>query len=244
MNNQRSFLLILIFLISACGSPNAEINDSDILIIAISPSAAPLTSAVELCSSQLISGEGRYRIEQFFPSQFNNQSHDLVIQIGEAHSDFSFSAQIASENFFLITHLSQSPQSINMNGIEKLFSGEFTNWSDIGGGEHLIDLWLPSQSDESRQFLENHILNGQSLSSNAKLSISPDQMRNIISENTDAIGILPGAWLNSSVGSLPFSETIPILVSSPSETQGALREIIACLQSGIGQEMIRDIYQP
>jgi len=244
LNIQRILLFGLIFLIGACGSSNTEFSDSEIFMIAISPSAAPITAAVELCSNQTLAENGQYRIEQVFPSQFSSQAHKLVIQIGQAPSDFAFSAQIASERFFLITHLSRSLQSINMNDVEKIFSGGYLNWADLENSEAIIDLWIPTQSDESRQFLENHILNGQALNSNAKLSIAPDHMRANVSENEDAIGILPGAWINSSVNSLALSEAMPLLASSTAEAQGAIREIIACLQNGLGQALIRDIYQP
>ena len=65
-----------------------------------------------------------------------------------------------------------------------------------------------------------------------------------ISENENALGILPGAWINSSVNKFTLGEAIPILASSFSEPQAALREIVACLQNGDGQDLIREIYQP
>jgi len=237
-------MLTLIMLLSACGSASTDSPSSDMIVIAISPSAAPISPAVDLCSSQILAGEAQVRIDQVFPSQFMASSYDLVIQIRQANSNYAFSAQIGSESFFLITHLSRSLSTIEITDVEMIFSGKMTNWIDLDSGHGLIDLWIPSQSDESRRFLEQHFLNGQSISSNAKFTISPEHMREKISADENALGILPGAWINSTVNKFLLGEAIPILASTFNEPQGALREIVACLQNGDGQELIREIYQP
>ncbi len=244
MKTKRIWVLFLALILIGCNSAEEQDQTEEDFHFAISPATSTISSALALCANNSISDTGQFRVSELFPSQFNSKEHDLVIQIGESAPKFTLSAQIATESFSIVSHLSKSPKSFSSIDIANIFSGQVINWAEFDEAEGLIQVWLSTDSDGSHRFLEEQILNGQSLTSNAKIASSPAHLLFEIQQDEEAIAILPDAWLDSSVSSVSLSGSLPILAASEHKSGVAIAALIACLQSGEGQELISEIYTP
>jgi len=244
MKIKRSWVLFIALILFACNSAEEQDQKEEDFHFAISPATSAISPALALCASNSISDTGQFRVSELFPSQFNSKEHDLVIQMGEAAPEFMLAAQIASERFSIVSHLSKSPKSFSFIDITNIFGGQTNNWAEFDKAEGLIQVWLSTESDGSQRFLKEQILNGQSLTSNAKIASSPTHLLFEIQQDEKAIAILPDAWLDSSVSSVSLVGSLPILAASEHRSGGAIAAIIACLQSGEGQDLISEIYTP
>lgn len=235
------FLLSLLGLTSCSGS-QAEPTDEQTYRFAISPAALPANGALGLCAAEALEGGASYRIETLFPIQMQADELDLVLYLTPELEAFPFVLQLGQEDLYLISHPTNSTLTVSEADLAAIFSGQTTSWSALGGDDREISLWAPTASDEGRLFLETHMLNGLPLSSNARLASSPTHMLSAVGNDEQAIGILPGAWLDNSVHSIVLGEGFPLLLSSPTQFEGPLQNLAACLQSGPGQDLLKEIY--
>lgn len=236
------FTLLALIGLAACGSGETASTEARSYRFAISPAAQPANEALGLCAAEALEGGASYRIEMRFPSQMQADELDLVLHLTQELEAFPFVLQLGQEDLYLISHPTNSTLTLSEADLAAIFSGQTTSWSALGGDDGEISLWAPTASDESHIFLEARILNGLPLSSNARLASSPEQMLSAIRNDEQAIGILPGAWLDSSVHSIVLGEGLPLLLSSPTQFEGPLQKLAACLQSGPGQDLLKEIY--
>ncbi len=234
-------LTSLLFLAACSGAESTESSERAYRF-ALSPSALPANQALGLCASQSLGVNESYRIESLFPSQMDPTEKDLIIHLAPPLEAFPASAQIGTESLFLITHTNNPIGKLNLQQLRAIFSGESKDWAQLGFEAGPIQLWVPTQTDEARVYLEQEILGGAPISSNAKLSASPERMLNAVREDPQAIGVLPGAWLDNSVESSILTWPLPLLISSGAELSGSLQRITACLQSGAGHEILMENY--
>jgi hypothetical protein len=73
-------------------------------------------------------------------------------------------------------------------------------------------------------------MDGRSVTSFARLAVSPSHMVEALTADPNAIGILPRGWMNDQLRELYVVASIPVLALTPSEPAGPIRELIACMQ--------------
>lgn len=86
---------------------------------------------------------------------------------------------------------SSNPMSdLSVEQLQKIFKGEFTNWSQVGGPESLIQVVSPSQSIHAgtMHFIEHDFLENSHLTSAAVIVGSFESVLRTVSENKSAIG--------------------------------------------------------
>ncbi len=74
-------------------------------------------------------------------------------------------------------------------------------------------------------------MNGQPVTSLARLAVSAQNMLDSIANNAGSIGFLPRSWETGNVHDVYKVASEPLLAITKSQPQGALKELIACLQS-------------
>lgn len=234
-------LLSLVILLG-CASTQTDASSERSYSFGLSPAALPANQALGLCAAQILEEGASYRIETLFASQMQPAELDLVLHLAPELEAFPYVLQIGEEDLFLISYPNNSNLSLSEADLAAIFAGQTTNWSAFGGDDREISVWVPTASAEGRIFLEAHLLNSLPISSNARLASSPEQMLSAVRNDEQAIGVLPGAWLDDSVHSTVLGKGIPLLLSSPDQFQGTLQDLAACLQSGAGQKMLMEIY--
>ncbi len=73
-------------------------------------------------------------------------------------------------------------------------------------------------------------MQGEPVTSLARLAASPQQMSDTLNAEKNAVGILPRHWMAGSVREVYSAGKIPVLAVTPSEPAGTLASLIDCLQ--------------
>ena len=235
-------LALSLAVLVACTATRTDSASERTYVFGLTPATLPTNEALGLCAAEALEEGANYRIESLFPSQMRPTELDVVLHLAPELDEFPNVVQIAVESIFLISHPANSAISLSEADLAAIFSGQTSNWSAIGGDDREISLWAPTASEESRAFLEERILNGLPLSSNARLASSPEQMLSAVRNDQQAIGVLPGAWLDNSLHSTVLGADLPLLLSAPNPFEGELQNLAACLQSGAGQDLLMEIY--
>jgi hypothetical protein len=230
-------LLILTFLLSACGPAGTEIPEPETVVVALTPDVSPLRLAVTTCASQ--SPDALIRVEESYIGQMDA---DLLIRLGEPDPLPPFAAQVAQEELLLVVHPSNQSASLTLDQVADIFSGRMRHWSEIGGEDREIHVWALLKVDEARQAFEREVLHGGLVTLNAFLAPHPGAMLEVVSGDPDAIGYLPKAWSTGEVAPISLGIKMPVLVVADEEPQGPARELVACLQGDLGQEIIKPYY--
>lgn len=225
-------------MLTACGPAGSDTSEPEPLVLSLTPDVAPLRLAVTTCAAQ--SPDALIRIEESYIGQMDA---DLVIRLGEPDPLTPFAAQIAREELLLVVHPGNISASLTLNQVADVFSGRMRHWSEIGGEDREIRVWVLLDVDEGRQVFEREVLHSGLVTLNAFLAPHPSAMLEAVSGDPDAIGYLPKAWSTSEVATISLGIEMPVLVVADEEPQGAARELVACLQGDLGQSILAPYYE-
>jgi hypothetical protein len=233
--------LVFLILLSGCTSTDVatETTETVTLSVVISPAVFPVRLAVSTCGAQTP------EVVVFIRESFTGQTNaDLVIRLGEPDNFPPFVAQVAQEELVLVVNSGNQAATMTLNLVADVFSGRIHNWSMIGGSDAEIQVWTFIEADETRQIFEREVLGGGRVVSNALLAPHPSAMLEAITRDPLAVGYIPKAWSTGEVSTILLGIQLPVLVVADEQPQGAARELVACLQSELGQEILKPFYSP
>ena len=237
-------LLLLLPLLAACSSSSNEGSAGEILRIAISPAAQPASMAVFHCASSVKAAEQQVLIEMLRPEGQELAQFDFAIQLGETADAPEMVAPLVEEELVVVLHPSNPLRRLSPEQIADLFSGRIRNWDLLDGNDAEVALWIGPANDEARRALESELLAGSPVSGNAKLATTPQYMLDAVSADVHAIGLLPAAWVGSSVVRLDSELALPVLAMVDGSLSVEARAILACLQGEQGQKILAESYFP
>jgi phosphate transport system substrate-binding protein len=232
--------LILILSLAGCAESEAITPTPTLAAISvdITPAARPVIPAIKQCALQI---EG---VEIILEERFSAFSQTkLHIRLDEPEEITAFAAQIAVEELAVILHPQNPIQSLTTEEIRQLFSGQIDNWSQLGGEEALVNVWVPLSGDETRTSFEADVMLGIPVASNASLAPDPAAMQQAVGGNPNAIGYLAQANLtNSDLHAILLGVRRPVLVLAEDQPPDSATLLIACLQTGLGQQILLESY--
>jgi phosphate transport system substrate-binding protein len=236
----KSFLVIFL-LLSACTSTDipTETPETVTLTVVISPAVFPVRLAVSTCGAQ--TPEAVVFIREGFTGQADA---DLVIRLGEPDNFPLFVAQVAQEEIVLVVNPGNQAALMTLDQVADVFSGRIRNWSVIGGSDAEIQVWTFMEADETRQIFDREVLGGGKVVPSALLAPHPSAMLEAISRDSLAVGYIPKAWSTDEVSTILLGIQLPVLVVADEVPQGAARELVACLQGELGQNILLPYYSP
>jgi hypothetical protein len=229
---------LLVILLAACGQAPQPTQD---LRIAISPAAQPSSDALLACLPR--DERVAITIDPRYPAAIDLADYDFYLRLGEPAEPASFAAQLATERVLLIINREQDLDSLTPAQAAALFSGRAENWEELGGEDEPTQLWVSPDSDEARVAFETSVLRG-ALAGSAHLAGDSAGVLAAVAADSGAAGILPAAWVSDAVQPIDLGLSLPLLAVANAEPQGAAREVLACMQSGAGQQVLAQTYAP
>jgi hypothetical protein len=202
--------LISALLFSSCSATTPQ-PPAPVVTVYSSSSATPWLSDLYTCAEPyaIIS-----RIDD--PS-----SADIVLQIGEPKFLTSFAYQIDEEEILIVTHRESPVQNLTLDDAQALF---------MGFGDPSAQVWVYASGGDVFEVFDQYVMKGRSVSSAARLAVTPQQMSDVLNTESKAVGILPRHSKAGNVRDVFSVATVPVLAITQMQPQGVVNQLIGCLQ--------------
>ena len=148
-------------------------------------------------------------------------SADISLRVGEPGFLSDFAYQIAEEEILIVTNRQSPIQNLTFNEVQQLF---------MGFGDPSVQVWVYASDEDVFEAFDQFVMKGRSVSSSALIAATPQQMSDVLNSESDSVGILPRHWKAGDVREVYSVATVPVLAIMQSEPQGAISQIIGCLQ--------------
>jgi hypothetical protein len=244
----KNLCWVFFFGLAACTSPpTATIPPSPQPVhVAISPFLEPVRDALHACAVSLPQTALFVDVVPQNSQEFNTS--EVVIWWGNKPSEVDLAFQIAEESLVVIVNPDNKNFQMSTSELQGLFNGHIEHWTDISILDEDVAVWIFPESSFPSELFNLAILEGQQYSRLAHLAPSPGPMVAEVKDEPGAIGFIPHAWLSAEVAQVtiePESQTTlnqPVLALVNSEPSAGIRDLLACLQSGVGQGLLADKY--
>jgi len=220
MKRGKDYILFLfgLVLLSACGAQPSQATPQLVKVYITSAASSRLTDLYN-CSTPstaiLLS---------------DPQSADISIRLGPPDDLSSPAFQIGMDDVVVIVQSQNNIDSLTADQNHSIFLGQVTNWKDVGGSDLPIQVWAYAQDEDIQQIFEQTIMDGQRVTSLARLAVSTQNMLDSVSKDASAIGFLPHGLETKDVHDVYKVASAPILAITKSQPQPVMKDLIACLQ--------------
>lgn len=79
-------------------------------------------------------------------------------------------------------------ENLSMDQLRKIFSGEITNWKDLGGSDQPIVVITRSPNSGTYLYFKNHVLEGNEYTKNSLIRLTTESVLEEVEETKNAIG--------------------------------------------------------
>lgn len=148
-------------------------------------------------------------------------SADIALQIGEPEFLSSFAYQIDEEEILIVANHQSPIQNLTLDEARALF---------MGLGDPSAQVWVYASDADVQRMFDQFVMEGRSVASLALIAVSPAKMSDVLANDSNAVGILPRHALADGLREVFPVATVPVLALTKSEPQGAVNELLACLQ--------------
>lgn len=218
---EAKFLLSLLssFLLCSC-APSTPLATPQVVTVYSTAAAQPWLPPLYACAGSSIVVS---RVD-------NPSSADISLRVGEPEFLVSQAYQIDTEDILIVTHRQSPVQNLTLEEARALFAGP---------GDPSVQVWVYASEADVQQVFDQVVMEGRSVTPSARLAANPQHMSDVLVNESNAVGILPRHW-NLSTGSgqvhgdprkVLSIATVPVLAMTNSEPQGAVEELLACLQN-------------
>lgn len=204
---KRIFSLFLLssFLFSCAPTP----APSQVVDVFASPSATPFLDELYVCAD---SSSATLNLTSDAP--------DLSLHLGQPDGWAGSLFQVASEDILIVASLQSPLPALTLDSARTIFAGQ--NLS--------VQVWAYASAEDAQMAFESVIMEERSVTSFARLAVSPMHMVEALSADVNAVGILPRTWMTDGLRELFLVANVPVLALTPSEPEGIVRDLIACMQ--------------
>jgi hypothetical protein len=147
---------------------------------------------------------------------------DIALRVGEPAFLSSFAYQIDEEEILIVTNRQSPVQNLTLEEAQALFAGL---------GNPSVQVWVYSSDDDVFEMFDQFVVKGRSVSSSAHVAVAPQQMSDVLNSEADSLGILPRHWKAGDVRDVYSVAKVPVLAITQNEPQGAVNQLISCLQN-------------
>lgn len=208
--NNLLLLCLCAFFLFSC-SPSTPSTTPQLVSVYSTPAAQPWLPELYACAgpSTVIS-----RVDA--PS-----AAEIVLRVGEPSFLDSPAFEIDTEEILVVTHRQSPVESLSLEEARALF---------IGQGDPSAQVWVYASGEDVQEVFDQMVMEGRRVNPSARLAVSPQQMSDTLVNESNAVGILPRRWKAGDVREVLSVATVPVLAITDSEPQGAIRELLGCLQ--------------
>ena len=145
----------------------------------------------------------------------------ISLRLGEPEHMPAAAYQIDTEEILVVTHRQSQVQNLTMDEVRELFTGS---------GDPSVVMWVYASGEDVQRVFEQAVMQGRSVTSLARLAVSPQHMSDTLNNEPNTVGILPRRWKAGDSRFVYTISDIPVLAVMHEKPQGAVQELISCLQ--------------
>ena len=212
-------LLLACCLLSACAPATAAVTPQ-LLNVYVTSAAYPRVSDLYSCAPPSI-----------VISLSDPASAELTIRLGEPAPLTTPAFQVGSEDILIVNDAQAGVGALTLDQVQQLFSGRAANWKEVGGNDLPVQVWTFSSDEDIRQIFDRSVMNGQPVTSLARLAVSSQAMSDGVGNTPGSIGYLPRRWKAGNTREALKAVTVPVLAITRTQPQEPLRQLISCLQT-------------
>ncbi len=208
MKKQFFFLVLSSFIVVSC-APATQTSQTQVVSVYATSAAQPWLTELYTCADN-----------SSVNLNLTADEPDIILRVGEPEIIISPVYQIDEEEILIVTKRESAIQNLTLAEAQELFTQ----------GNDSAQVWVYSSDADVQIAFDQLVMKGRSVTSFAGLATSPQQMSNLINAEKDAVGILPKHWMTGNVREVFSAGTVPVLAITNEEPQGAVKELISCLQ--------------
>lgn len=165
-----------------------------------------------------------------------------------------FHTPIAREMLAIVAQPEVTINGLSRDDVRAIFSGQKVTWEELGSAPLPIEVITREWDSSTRLAFDALVMEGQPLTSSARLGFSDEHVLDLVAGVPGAIGYVPHSVLDGRVkvlayeGALPTSQAAdtfayPLVTTvefvTQDEPQGATRVLLDWMLSDEGQEVVR-----
>lgn len=205
--------------LSACAAPTPS-QSTQIVNVYLTSAADPWTNNVYDCAP---AGTA--------VNLTDSDSADITIRVGEPDHFTGPVFQLSTEDILVVTNLNVGVTELSADQVRALFLGQIANWSELGGNDVAVQVWTYSPGQDVQKIFEQDVMNGQAVTSQARLADSVEAMSNFVETVSGSVGVVTRRWKSGNAPEIFFVAAAPVLAMVKSEPQGAVKDLLGCLQA-------------
>ncbi len=124
-----------------------------------------------------------------------------------------YAVTIAKDAIAIIVHPTSPIDNLPLDKIREVFSGKITNWKELGGPNHPIDIVTREEGSGTRESFQKFVMGKEDISLGALVQDSNGAVRQVISSDPNAIGYISLGLVNEQVKALRVSAVEPNLTN-------------------------------
>lgn len=153
----------------------------------------------------------------------------------------------------IVVNPTNKVRSLSQVQVEAIFSGDITNWQEVGGDDRKINLYTRDNASGTRAVFWKKALNKGKIAKNANFVVSNGAMKAVISQDPYGIGYVSVGHIDGSIAAVDFDGVKPDLANVQSgkytiarglysntkgEPEGLVKKFIDYLFSEEGQNIV------
>jgi hypothetical protein len=219
---RRPLVLVLLstFLLTSCATPTPAVTPQLVNAYATSAASPRLNDLYDCASSSVV-----VRLA-------DEQSADISLRLGEPANLSTPAYQLGSEDILVVVHPQTGVGQLTLEQVHAVFLGQVANWKEVGGNDLPVEVWTFAPEEDVSRIFGQAVMNGQPVTSLARLAVSAQAMSDSVGTEPGSAGILPRRWKAGNTRDVFLVAKVPVLAITKSEPQGAVKELLACLQLG------------
>jgi len=211
---RRTFLCSLSFfvlLFSSCSTSMPQPPTPQVVSVSSSPATQPWLTNLYDCAAK---SSVTIRLSD------SESAFDIRLQIGSSGVT-SFAYQIDTEDILIVTQRQSPVQNLTVDQARELFAGL---------GDPSVQVWVYASDADVQQVFDRFVMNGRSVTSFAKVAVSPQQMSDTLNNEPNTVGVLPKHWKAGDSRFVYTIPNVPVLAIAKAEPVGAVKNLLACMQ--------------
>jgi len=117
--------------------------------------------------------------------------------------------ELGSEGIIIGVHPSNNISDLSTEDIEKIFSGNITNWNQLGGENQKINVFVREEGSGTLDAFKTAVMNKTPIRSDAIIFNSQGSLKQAIMQDENAVGILSYSYLDNTVKALEVDGVYP-----------------------------------